>query len=64
MNRGWDADQIRRDNNLLEEELGSYYDRVMKVMIADKYSVYVSQTGSTKYYGLIPLEDMQDMISE
>ncbi len=59
-----DADQIRRDNNLLEEELGSYHDRVMKVMIADKYSVYVSQTGSTKYYGLIPLEDMQDMISE
>ena len=45
-------------------ELDAYYDHIMSVMITDKYSIYNSKTGSTKHYGLISLEDMQDMIFE
>jgi hypothetical protein len=47
---------------MLEEDLDSYYDQVMRVMITDKYSEYNELNDYTVYYGLISLPDLQYMI--
>ena len=58
------ADGTKSNTADLAQELDSYYDRVMSVMVTGRYSVYNDKNGSIKYYGLIPLEDIQDMILE
>lgn len=56
------SDGTRIYNGMLEEDLDSYYDQVMRVMITDKYSEYNELNDYTVYYGLISLPDLQYMI--
>ena len=56
------SDGSRYDYDL-EEELEAYYADIMSAMVMDAYNVRDTQ-GNTKYYGLLSIEDLTDMICQ
>ena len=57
------SDGLISSEQNLELHFGDYYDRVIRVMITDRYHT-VDQFGRTAYYGLIDVEDIEKIILE
>ena len=53
-----DGTRSERD---LQREFAEYYDDIMQVMITDKYSV-LNENGTVRYYGLIDIEDIANLV--
>lgn len=52
-----------KDNDSLAEELGVYYDEIMRSLIMDRYSVHETWGGTT-YYGLLAADDLLTFLDQ